>query len=114
MVEIADQSSRKKINAQEAKKQARRLSLESTLRTILGRKALWDELEECHIFGQTVDFDSHARMCFAEGQRSRGLILLADILALDPASFIAMMRENSRVEIKETTDGGSADDTSSD
>ncbi len=100
MADAADTKTQsRKRNAQAASKQARDASLRSLLLTVLGRKYLWDELASARVFEQTVDFDSHARMCFAEGQRAVGLALLASIMSIDPNSFIVMMRENSPVKL---------------
>jgi hypothetical protein len=86
-----------------------------------GRQYFWDTLAECHIFETTFN-DDPGRMAYLEGQRSRGIALLMDIIQFCPDQFIQAMREaNERRTVTELTrspngDGGDQgrDDPNSD
>ena len=59
-----------------------------------GRAWIWRELEGCHIYA--VSFEpgiDAATVAFREGERNRGLALLAQVLASAPGFFLMMQRE---------------------
>ena len=56
----------------------------SVMSTAPGRQWIWDILATCHIFHTTFAPGQPDVVAFAEGRRSVGLTLLADILATCP------------------------------
>lgn len=98
----------RKLRAQQKRDELTRKLVVTTLVTTKdGRRYLWLELSECNVFAQTINFDSFAKTGFLEGQRSRGLKLLADICRWTPDAYILMTRENSQVELEEEQDAPS-------
>lgn len=72
----------------------RREVITSVMSTSFGRQWIWDQLAEAHIFTTTFNGDA-LQSAFQEGQRSRGLALLADILLACPDQYITAMRESN-------------------
>jgi hypothetical protein len=68
-----------------------------------GRMYVQDLLASTHIF-HTSFSDNTAQMCFAEGERSHGLRLLADIMSYCPEKFVQMMREHNARELTARAD----------
>jgi hypothetical protein len=68
------------------------------LRAVLGmaegRRWLWRVLERGGAFQTSYDPDSPLRMAFAEGRRSIGLWLLAELQAAAPGEFAALICES--------------------
>lgn len=64
-----------------------------------GRRFIWLELEEAHVFTQTYIADSFDRTAFQEGQRSRGNRLLMDVIRWTPADYVRMTQENASVAL---------------
>ena len=61
---------------------------------------MWRLLEMGGVFHATFSTDAMV-MAFQEGKRNQGLMLLADIMAVDPDSYILMAKEaKARVEAK--------------
>jgi hypothetical protein len=79
--------------------------LRETMQTERGRRFIWLELEAHSVFRQTLVLhqgsDSFAATAFAEGKRSMGLRLIADVTRLDPAMYLLMTRENSGVTLED-------------
>lgn len=67
--------------------------IRSIMSTIDGRAWLWHTLGQCHCFSTTFNGDP-LQSAFAEGQRSIGLALLADIMITCPDQYIQAMRES--------------------
>lgn len=57
-----------------------------------GRAWLWRELEMAGIFRSTFSSDA-MQLAFLEGQRNRGLWLLAQVTRINPEAYVLMMRE---------------------
>lgn len=58
-----------------------------------GRRWLWRVLEQTAAFRASYDPDSPIRMAFAEGRRSTGLWLLAELQAAAPGEFAQLIAE---------------------
>lgn len=86
--------------------------LRGLLGSVDGRRWIWNQLGKMNVFSQTVDFSpaGHAVMAYAEGRRSLGLELLADVTRLAPEAYVLMTRENSAVELEIEENGRSTDD----
>lgn len=70
-----------------------------------GRHWMHDVLVSCHCFATTFAIDPHAS-AFNEGQRSIGLLLLADIMSASADNYVLMMREaNEREKTQEAREG---------
>jgi len=71
------------------------------LKSRSGRRMLWRLLEFAGVFHSTFSTDAMV-MAFNEGKRAQGLMLLADIHAVDPDGYILMAKEaKARQEAKE-------------
>lgn len=90
---------RKRNRAQEVDT-ARQQIIRGMMSQRLGRLYLWDELSRMNVFQQTLQFgrDGYASTAFAEGRRSIGLRLLADITRWCPDEYLLMTRENTAME----------------
>ena len=62
------------------------------LKSRSGRRMLWRLLEFAGVFHSTFSTDAMV-MAFNEGKRAQGLMLLADIHAVDPDGYILMAKE---------------------
>lgn len=71
-----------------------RADLRAVLDTAEGRRFVWRVLERGAAFRASYDPDNPLRMAFAEGRRSIGLWLLAELQAAEPVSFPALMAES--------------------
>lgn len=58
-----------------------------------GRRWLWRVLEQTAAFRASYDADSPIRMAFAEGRRSTGLWLLAELQHAAPEAFASLIAE---------------------
>lgn len=77
-----------------AAKQQRELSdLRAVLSTAEGRRWIWRVLEQTAAFRASYDPDSPLRMAFAEGRRSTGLWLLAEMQHAAPDSFGSLISD---------------------
>ncbi len=56
-----------------------------------GKRVLWRLLETCGIFKSS--FTGSSETFFLEGQRNVGLKLLADIMRVDPDSYLKMYKQ---------------------
>jgi hypothetical protein len=67
------------------------------LRTVLalaeGRRWIWRVLEQTAAFRASYDPDNPIRMAFAEGRRSTGLWLLAELQHAAPEAFASLIAE---------------------
>jgi len=91
----------------EERRIARELQRHQTdLRTVLsmpeGRRWLWRVLEQTAAFRASYDPDSPIRMAFAEGRRSTGLWLLAELQAAAPGEFAALIAEVQTAKLNPT------------
>lgn len=95
-----------------AAKQARDLA---DLRAVLvlpeGRRWLWRVLEQTAAFRASYDPESPIRMAFAEGRRSTGLWLLAEISQADHTAIAGLMTETYAASQLPTTDDEDIDQT---
>ena len=64
--------------------------LKSILSTKEGQTVIWKLLGDCRIFQSS--FTGTSETYFLEGKRSVGLSLLADIMRVEPDSFITMQK----------------------
>lgn len=60
-----------------------------------GRRFIWRLLEKAGIYRSTFNSD-HSASAFAEGVRSVGLMIIADVFAADPDAYATMMKEQPR------------------
>ena len=65
-------------------------SLKAILATSEGQTVLWKILSDCRLFQSS--FTGSSETFFLEGKRSVGLMLLADIMRIDPEAFIKMQK----------------------
>lgn len=78
--------------------------LRAVLELAEGRRWLWRVLEQTAAFRASYDPDSPIRMAFAEGRRSTGLWLLAELQAAAPDAFAALISETYAASQLPTTD----------
>jgi hypothetical protein len=74
-----------------------------------GRRWLWLELSQMHIF-ETINFfgeDAERKTYYAGGERNVGLRLLATIMRVAPREYVLAMEENTKLE---KDSGGSSND----
>lgn len=67
--------------------------LRTVLSTAEGRRWIWRVLEQTAAFRASYDPDSPIRMAFAEGRRSTGLWILAELQAAAPDAFASLIAE---------------------
>lgn len=67
-------------------------AIRQIMSTTSGRTWMFTRLESAHIFATTFNPDPHLA-AFAEGQRSEGLKLLADIMLYCPEQYVTMTQE---------------------
>ncbi len=112
---MANAASSKAIARAKAKARAdediRRRTVQALMSHPDGRRFLWKMLEECNVFQQTFSSapGGFALMSFAEGRRSVGLRLFADISRWAGNDFVKAMVENSTATIEEEDDGPESD-----
>jgi hypothetical protein len=84
-----------------------------TIRNIMqhpmGRRWMWLQLSAASIFIDDMNTDP-GWMAYQKGQRNLGLALLNSVLRHAPNDYIRMTNENTTANLKEESDGGSADD----
>ena len=68
--------------------------IRTSLTTEQGRRFFWNILEVCHIFQLSYAGDE-VNVIFREGERSIGLYILNDIMAICPEKFVEMMQEHN-------------------
>lgn len=89
----ADES---QVRGAEVKKKLRDDAEDADLKYILasdqGRRLLWKLLETCGIFKSS--FTGSSETFFLEGQRNIGLKILADIMRVDPESYLRMYKQS--------------------
>lgn len=76
-----------------AKQQRELTDLRAVLALPEGRRWLWRVLEQTAAFRASYDPESPIRMAFAEGRRSTGLWLLAEISQADHTAIANLMTE---------------------
>lgn len=59
------------------------------------RAYVWRIFESCHLFETTWDPDSSVA-AFREGRRAVGLMILSDLMAVDPTLYTTMQQEAKR------------------
>ncbi len=75
--------------------------IEKQMKTRSGRRLMWRLLEMAGVFRSSFATDASV-MAFQEGKRNQGLVLLSDIMAVDPDGYILMAKEaKARQEAKE-------------
>lgn len=110
---MADASDEKQVSRAKQKAADRRRNhlrvLERLLADAPGRQFLWDMIEKGHVWAQTVDYQSHPRMCFKEGERTMALQLFNDIVQNYPQAYLLMTKENAAAadKLEEQDDGPS-------
>lgn len=82
------------------------LVIRTLMSTPDGRRFVWLELSECHVFEPSIQFgpDGDRATCFLEGQRSRGIKLQKAAAFQCPQQYIQMTTENSGVKLEGTPD----------
>lgn len=77
---------------------------DTVIRTLMqdqiGRRWVWLELSQMHIF-ETINFfgeDAERKTYFAGGERNVGLRLLANVMRLCPREYVLAMEENTKLE----------------
>ena len=88
-----DQVERRKTDAAKRELQMRHV-VSGLMHSPEGRAWVWRELEGCHIYA--ISFEpglDAASVAFREGERNRGLALLAQVLAAAPGFYLMMQRE---------------------
>lgn len=78
----------------------RREVLSQLLASPEGRKFLWNDLHEAHVFSQTYVPGSFDGSSFNEGMRAKGLKLFNEITRGWPASYVQMTKENASVALQ--------------
>jgi hypothetical protein len=68
-------------------------ALVNLMRTVDGRKFMWDVLGNCHIFS-TCFHENPLIMAKAEGERNIGLMLFAHIMRVCPNEYLIMAKES--------------------
>lgn len=58
----------------------------------VGRRWLYQKLEECHIYSTSFTTNALA-MAFNEGERNVGLRLVAELTAASPENYLQMLKE---------------------
>lgn len=80
-------------------------AIRQIMSTTSGRLWMYTRLESAHIFATTFNPDPYIST-FAEGQRSEGLKLLADIMLYCPEQYVTMTQEaNVRNTVSERSSG---------
>lgn len=85
----------------------RKLVLQSLMGTVDGRRYVWRELEELNVFAAVfTDSGSGAALAaaFRDGKRMYGVRLLTDVTRWCAKDFVAMMVENTAVEMETEED----------
>jgi hypothetical protein len=95
-----------------ADEDVRRRTIQALMSHPDGRRFLWLLLDTCNVFAQTFSNSPGAfgLMAFAEGRRSIGLALFADVSRWSAGDFIKAMAENSSAKIEDEEDDRSDDD----
>jgi hypothetical protein len=93
MRDLTDRKVVKKLEkAAEVRAREDGLVMKNLMNTMAGRAFIYGKLERAHVFA--TSFSPNAlTMAFAEGERSRGLELLSDIMTYCPEQYVPMMRE---------------------
>lgn len=76
-----------------ARQQRDLADLRAVLALAEGRRWIWRVLEQTAAFRASYDPDSPLRMAFAEGRRSTGLWLLAELQQAAPEAFASLIAE---------------------
>lgn len=108
MASVASESNaRRSRDAHKATRDAEKATITALMRTIAGRKWMWDILAEAQAF-HPLPSDPQA-MAIAEGTRRFGLKFLRAVTTLCPAEYIQMTTENTGVKLEDNPDDGHAD-----
>ena len=78
--------------------------LRAMMTTPDGRRYIWNELAECHIFEQVIIPGQPELSAMREGRRLKGLVLLLEVTRSFPNEYIQMTRENAAVKLEEEKD----------
>ena len=97
----------RKTDAKKRLQITKKLVITTLMSSAEGRRYIWSQLEDCHIFGQTfvASAGSAALTAFNEGRRSVGLALLADIHRWAAIEYSTMVAEAAGLN-EEPEDGG--------
>lgn len=91
---LGDATQVKEAKAKEKRGRDLQLSdLKFALSTKPGRRLVWRMLCKCGIYEQSAA-DSGSWTYFNEGRRSVGLFLIAEIMEVEPESYVLMMKES--------------------
>lgn len=94
MLNAGDQRAVRKARQREKLEREQELrDLRHVLETVQGRRHTWRFLEQAGCFRQSFVSGESEATAFNEGRRSLGLMLLADIHALDPSFYLRMAQE---------------------
>lgn len=94
---------RRQIAHSEVRARAREIDRQNAILFVLsgaqGRKAMWDLLSHCGVFGASFDRDP-GKMAFNEGRRDVGIWLLAQLEGEHPGAYAAMRAEHEAREMR--------------
>lgn len=95
---------KEKVDRKELKwRVGRRRELEDiafVLSTPEGRRFYWRIMEKCGLHRSSFGQGSTNTICFNEGERNIGLLLLADLEEADPQAYVKCLSESKTEEIK--------------
>lgn len=95
---VKNTSNESEIRQAEVKQKIAQENYDNHLRQILsseaGKAVIWKILSDCRIF--QTSFTGSSETFFLEGKRSIGLSILADIMRVDPESFIKMQQQKNK------------------
>lgn len=96
MIDNAD--NQKQVSSNKLKEKLKQELADADLKYLLstdqGRRFLWSTLEMCGVYKSS--FTGSSQTFFLEGQRNIGLKLLADIMRVDPESYIKMYKQSRK------------------
>lgn len=101
----------RKRNRSKTDEETANLVLRTLMNTVEGRRYIWIQLGQMHVFHSTFTGDA-LTSAFREGERTCGLRLWHQIELACPRQLLTMTIENSAIELKETANGGSNNDDS--
>jgi len=79
--------------------------LRQSLKSRAGRDFFWRLLERCHAFETSYQAGSFDMTAFREGERTLGLMIIAQILRVAPEAWMQMMQErSSKIAVPERKD----------
>lgn len=77
------------------------LNLRSVMQTREGRAFVWQLLIRCGVF--SISFTGNSQTFYKEGMRNVGLMVMGNIMGIDPQLYALMQQENAIAEDYEFT-----------